>query len=746
LSLKIRDMIPGTGSEKELLEKLTQITLENLENENFGGAELAVHAGMSISTLNRRLHKITSKPTNQFIREIRLKKAMELMMQQTDTAAEVAWKVGFGSPAYFSKCFHNFYGFPPGEARKRMEEGTLPVSDEINTSDKTSASENATEEENEVSLKSGKLNKSYLVFVSVGLSALIIGFAIIYLSKKGEFIYQPAGQERSIAVLPFKNLSSEEDNQYFADGVTEDILNHLFRIGDLRVISRTTSERFRNSKLSTTEIARSMGVNYLLEGSVRKQGDNVRITAQLIDGKTDRHLWSANYDRELADIFLIQSEIAQTIARELKAAITPMEITLIEKVPTENMEAYNYYLIGNDYVWRTIDSQNYSIAISMYSKALELDPEFALAYVRLAICHAHIYWHHFDHDYDRAIKSKEAIDEAIRLDPELPEIHMALGYYNYMYLLDYQKALEEFSLAEARLRNHPECFFMKACVYRRAGDWKSAREKFLLAYKLDPGSAKFAHNTASFFYLLGEFKQSEDFFNKASLLSPAFIYSYYIKSLMYLKWKGNTVQARETIHEALKYREGANHPLIFEMEALFDFFDGQYSQAISFLQSRDIEIIESESHYHHKCFHIASIYRIMGESDLARDYYNSARIALEARLDEYPEDSRLYSSLGKVYAGMGMKEKAITMGKKGVEMMPVEKEAYRGVFRVEDLARIYVMTGEYQEAIKQLDYLLSVPGTLSVKLLLLDPTWEPLWHLPEFKTLAGKYNRDIKYY
>ena len=734
MSLKIRDMIPGTDNEKELLERLTQITLENLENENFGGTELAMHARMSISTLNRRLHKITSKPTSLFIREIRLKKAMELLMQQTDTAAEVAWKVGFGSPAYFSKCFHDFYGFPPGEVRKRMEDRTLPITDE------THSLENAAEEKPGDPLKTGRVKKSHLIFIFIALGALIIGVSIFYFAKKGEFSYQQVGQERSIAVLPFKNLSSEEDSQYFADGIMEDILNHLFRIGGLRVISRTTSERFRDSDLPAPEIARSIGVNYILEGSVRKQDNQVRITVQLIDGKRDRHLWSENYDRNLTDIFHIQGEIAENIARELEVVIAPQENILIKKVPTENMEAYNYYLIGNNYYWRTFDEQDYSIAIAMYSKAIELDPGFALAYTRLAICHASLYWFHFDRSSDRILKTRDAIDEAIRLDPELPEINMALGYYYYWCLLDYQKALEEFDFAERRLRNHPECILIKASVYRRAGDWKSARENFFRACELDPGSTKIAQNTAATLFLLGEFKQAEDFFNKASLLNPTFIEPYYFKSLMYLKWKGNTLQARETINKALKYREGANHPLIFEIEALLDFYDGQYPKAISFLQSRDIEIMENQFYYHHKSFHIANIYRIMGQKDLALKNYDAAHIVLEDKLNENPDDPRLYSALGKVYAGMGMKEQAIDFGKKGVEMMPVEKEAYRGVFRVEDLARIYVMTGEYQEAIKQLDYLLSVPGILSVKLLLLDPTWEPLWNLPEFKTLAGKYN------
>jgi tetratricopeptide (TPR) repeat protein len=322
--------------------------------------------------------------------------------------------------------------------------------------------------------------------------------------------------------------------------------------------------------------------------------------------------------------------------------------------------------------------------------------------------------------------AREAIDAAIILDPEIPETHMALGYYYYRCLLDYEKALEELSMVEKRLRNNPEYFLMKASVYRRSGDWKLARENFLLAYELDPLSTQIAQNTAATFFLLGEFRQSEDFFNQASLLSPTFIEPYYFKSLMYLKWKGNTLQARETINQALKYREATNNCLIFETIALMDLYDGNYQKAISFLQSKDIEIMENQFYYHHKSFHIANIYRIMGETDLARSNYETARIVLEEKLAENPDDPRFYSAQGKVYAGLGIKEKAIEFGKIGEEMMPITKEAYRGIFRVEDLARIYVVTGEYQAAIKQLDYLLSVPTTISVNLLLMDPNWKTI--------------------
>jgi TolB-like protein/AraC-like DNA-binding protein/Flp pilus assembly protein TadD len=728
------------ANEQEFISKLTQITLDHLEDEHFGGKELALAIGMNRSTLYRKMQGITENNISQFIREIRLKKAFDLLQYDNLTAAEVAYRVGFGSPAYFSKCFHDFFGFTPGEVKKKLAEGALPALEETQNADNNFVAEK------KAPVAFGLKKKTYLIAALIVMGVLIFSSVSFLLERKGTFNSRLSIQEKSIAVLPLKNLSDDPDNQYFADGITEDILNHLFRIGDLRVISRTTADRFRDSDLPSHEIAKSMGVNYLLEGSVRKDGDKVRITVQLIDGKSDRHLWSENYDRQLADIFLIQSEIAQTIARELEAVITPQEKTLIEKVPTRNMEAYNYYLIGNNYYWRSYDKQDYSIAISLYTKAIELDPEFALAYIRLAICHSAVYWFHFDRSYERVAKTREAIDAAIRIDHELPEIHMALGHYYYWCLLDYEKALQEFSLAETKLRNNPECIFMKASVYRRAGNWKSAREKLLLAYELDPGSTQIPQNIAATFFLLGEFREAEEFFNKATFLSPTFIEPYYFKTLMFFKWKGNTAQARETINEALKYREGANNPLIFETLALMDLYDGHYQKAISFLQSRDIEIMENQFYFHLKSFHIANIYRIKGKMDSARHYYNAARTVLETRLAENPDDPRFYSALGKVYAGLGMKEKAIESGKKGLALMPIEKEAYRGIFRVEDLARIYVMTGEFQEAIKQLDFLLSVPSTISVKLLLLDPNWEPLWNLPEFKKLADKYSTNRPFF
>jgi len=409
----------GAGNEQEFIGKLKQLTLDHLADEHFGGKELAVALGMSWSTLNRKLQALTGQHISQFIREIRLKKALELLQENNATAAEVAYKVGFGGPAYFNKCFNAYFGFPPGEVKKKMEDGSLPLADENQLTD-ISFSETTS---NSIL---GRLPKPYRIAAFAGLALLILALGIVFLTKKGNLIYLRGGQEKSIAVLPFKNLSPEADNQYFADGITEDILNHLFRISDLRVISRTTAERFRDSELSTTEIAKAMGVNYLLEGSVRKQDDRVRITVQLIDGKSDRHLWSENYDRQLADIFFIQSDIAQNVARELRAVLSPLEIEKLQTPSTTNPEAYNLYLMGRFY-WYKMGPENIEKSIEYYEKAIALDPEFALAFSFLADSYLNkIYY--LTISYEEGLRISESFaQKALAINPDLSEAYVVLG-------------------------------------------------------------------------------------------------------------------------------------------------------------------------------------------------------------------------------------------------------------------------------------------------------------------------------
>ncbi|MBW6499691.1 MAG: helix-turn-helix domain-containing protein, partial [Bacteroidales bacterium] len=468
----------GAGNDQEFIGKLKQLTLDHLADERFGGKELAVAMGMSWSTLNRKLQALTGQHITQFIREIRLQKALELLQENNATAAEVAYKVGFGGPAYFNKCFNDFFGFSPGEVKKKLAEGTLPLAED------PLPAEDIPEAETTVPVKKDRVRRTYRMAAFAATGLLILALVLFFITQKGDFSYQLSEKEKSIAVLPFKNLSHEADNQYFADGITEDILNHLFRISDLRVISRTTAERFRDSELSTTEIAKTMGVNYLLEGSVRKQGDQVRITVQLIDGKSDRHLWSENYDRQLADIFFIQSDIAQNVARELRAVLSPIEIKKLQTPSTTNPEAYNAYLMGRFY-WNRPGLENLEKSFASYEKALALDPEYALAFAGLS--DAYLYKAIYGAiPFEEGLQlAKNSAQKALDIDPNLSEAYVALGGMNILEW-NWKEAHKVLSKAIHLNPNNGQAQYMYGLVLTFLNEKEKALEHLGIAVSLEP--------------------------------------------------------------------------------------------------------------------------------------------------------------------------------------------------------------------------------------------------------------------
>jgi tetratricopeptide (TPR) repeat protein len=487
-----------------------------------------------------------------------------------------------------------------------------------------------------------------------------------------------------------------------------------------------------------------MGVKYLITGAIDREGDSLKVWIKLIDAVKNKLLWSNDYTMGISinQIFSLQSKIAKVIAGELKTVLSPEEIMQIGKRPTENLEAYNYFLRGNNYFWRGYEKQDFEIAIKMYERAIELDPGFAKAYLRLSNCYLQLNWFYNDKNIDRLTKSKEAIDAAYKIDPELPDAYLALGNYYYLGFLDYTQALEKLAIAEKKLMNNPECIFLKANIYRRAGKWSLAKENYLKAFELDPGSPPILHSLSVTFSLLGEYQEAEKYFKKTISINPTFIEAYWQESFMYLKWNGNTIESRATIAEAYKINENLSDPRIFELNVLLDIYDGHYQKALTELSLKDYDIINNQFYINLKSLLYARIYTLLNLPGKASEYFNSARTLLESKIHDDPDDPRLYSAVGIVYAGLGLKDKAIEAGKMGVQLMPVSKEAFRGVFRVEDLARIYVIVGEYDAALEQIKYLLSIPSRLSVKLLLLDPTWKPLWSLPKFKKIINTSSHD----
>ena len=395
------------------IEKLTKLVEAKLANENFGPEELAAEAGMSQSNLNRKLKSFNNQTISQFIREIRLKKAKELLLNEDSTAAEISYRVGFGSPTYFNKCFHEYFGYAPGEMRNHAAE--------IETVERP------------VENLPKKSRQSKILIGLVASLIVLLPLAFFLVNKFS--VFKPVdAKEKSIAVLPFKNMSSDSLNQRQADAMMDNILMNLSKIKDIRVISRTSVEQYRKSDKTAGKIGKELDVAYLLEGSLQKAGNQMRLIVQLIRTKDEDHVWSEHYDRNWEDIFSVQSEVAEKVASELRAAITPEEKQLIRKVPTLNLTAYDFYQRGNEKLARMWEDKigffkTAEQAQKLFLKAIELDSTFALAYSGLAVSYYAMYM-------TSGMKSGNYLDsmfflanKALSFDPKLAEAILTKGDY-----------------------------------------------------------------------------------------------------------------------------------------------------------------------------------------------------------------------------------------------------------------------------------------------------------------------------
>lgn len=589
-------------------------------------------------------------------------------------------------------------------------------------------------------INAGGRHKNKIV-IALGLALAILVTVLLIITKPNWTTEEQA--VRSIAVLPFRNLSNDTSQIYFCDGFMEELLSSLQKVQSFEVRSRISSDQYRGTNKSIPAIGDELNVNYLVEGSVGREGNNLKIWVQLIDAKADKQLWSDEYQREMTieQIYSLQSEIARAIAAELKAVLTPEEIEKIEKRPTENLEAYNLYLQGNYYYWKSYDSQDYNKSIQLYGKVIELDPGFALAYTRLAISYLLQYWFYHNRSDETLRKSKLLIENAFAIDRQMPEAHLAMGYYYYLGFIDYSKALKHLDLVLKEQPGNSEALYLTGCVYRRAGNWQMAKDYFKKACQLNPHSAQINFNTGETYSLLRLYPEALKYYNIALANNPEWTYAYKDLAELYLKMDGQTLRAKEffekTVSRNAAYKQDS---LTLEILIIIQLCEGSYEEALITLYQSKYDIFESQFYYRPKHLYYARIYGLMGKPEQEQAYYDSTRILIENRIVDFPEDQRLYSTLGIAYAGLGLEAKAIAYGEKAVKMLPVEKEAWKGVCLVENLAYIYVLMGKYSEAIERLDYLLSKPGPLSVNILKLDPRWAPLKNLPEFKRLLEKYS------
>ena len=575
-----------------------------------------------------------------------------------------------------------------------------------------------------------KLRKMAMIF-GVVIIIVLSAIAVRFIPQQQA---QPSSKVIRLVVLPFENLGSVED-EYFADGITNDIIARLVDIRSLGVIS---AMQYNNREQSAKQMVKELYVDYILQGTIHREqstdpNSRVRITPQLINTTDDTLVWTKAY--ETTEIVRIQSDIAEQVAQALDIVLLEPERHALKTRPTENMEAYEYYLRGNDYFYRGYLQNDFRIAIQMYEKAVELDPKFALAYTDLSKVHAKMYWFNYDPNEERIAMAKQAVDEAIRLNPDLPEAHIALGFYYYWCHLDYGHALEEFAIARKSQPNNSELLKGIGAVQRRQGKFEQALANFRKVSELAPLSNVAAYNVGHTFMLLRKYQEAESYYERAILLRPDWSDPYARKAELYLRWEGSTEKARAVMERALQNVKSAEDHNIVDMLITLDVYDGNYQQGLDRLSLKS-EDIDGQFHFIPNSLQCAQIYGYMNKDDLAKKYYDEARSILEAKIQERHEDSRFHSSLGIAYAGLGRKEDAIREGKIGVKLHPVSKEAMRGPFRVENLARIYVMVDEHDAAIDELEFLLYKPGWISIPLLRLDPAWDPLCDHPRFKKLV----------
>ena len=580
------------------------------------------------------------------------------------------------------------------------------------------------------------------VFIVSSIVALILAFMLVYFLFINDSESGGSSVERKmIVVLPFENLSSSEDD-YFADGITEEITSRLSEIKQLGVIGRTSATQYKNTNKTIEQIGEELGVDYLLEGTVRwekREGEEsrVRVTPQLIKISDGTHLWTKRYDAVLQSVFDVQSDIADKVAQALNLTLLSSEgVTSTNKL-TDNMEAYDLYLRGSDY-YKRFSEENFGIAEKIFKKCVELDSEFALAYTKLAIINTDFYWYHWDRSEDRLTKAKHYIDRSFELAPESPEVYLALGKYYYHGYLDYDNALDAFQEGLNFDPDNGETIEYIGYVKRRQGKFTEAIEYLEKALEKDPASAIVNHTIGETYMLLRDYQKASEYIEKAIYFTPEWGSPYQYKAKIYLLFNGDISSAKKFLQNNIEIIINEKDRVIETLSEILK-LNGNYEEALDLLSISHSKIFEDQFDFRPVEQLRAEIYYLQGKEKLKNDNYLAAKSIIENRLKDQPEDARMHSALGLVYARLGDKEKAIAEGKKGVELLPVTKEAWRGYFKELDLARIYAIVGEPELAIQKLDYLLSIPGELSVPYIKIDPVWANLLDLPKMKEVLKKY-------
>ncbi|AXT55218.1 helix-turn-helix domain-containing protein [Aquimarina sp. AD1] len=631
-------MTQDSTSNSFLLQAKSAV-LENISNEQFGVSELASKMNMSRSSLLRKIKKQNNLSASQFIREIRLQKAAEMLRETELTASEISFEVGFSNPSYFTKCYREYYGYPPGETKTKKQEESNP--EQTNK-----------EEETKKAVRKNKNINRYIIAITI-----ISIIAIIYFFKDQFTSFESkAYKEKSVAFLPFKNLSEDNSNLYFINGVMESSLNNLQKIKDLRVISRTSTEKYRNNPKNVSEIAEELQVNYLIEGSGQKIGNEVLLSIQLIDANEDSPIWSEQYKYVLDDIFELQNNIAKKIALAIEANVTPKEFALIAKKPTENLVAYDFYLKGLEHQ-NEQSEEGLRKGILNFEKAIEEDSKYADAYAQIAICYFYLDENKIEKKY--VDKLNEYADNALLYDAtsELPLIAKALYYIN----------VNEFKLAipylEKALDYNPNAssvvLFLSVLYSRVVPNTSKYLTYALQGIKLnieanDSVSKSYIYlNLSNALVQNGFTKKASEYIEESLKYNPRNPYSTYLKN--FINYANNKDLKTLTSKMLIEWQKDTTRTDITQELAKMYYFQEDYDNAlfyyekyINILATNKIDLYPAEN------IKIAHTFNKMGFSKKAEQYLSKYKDYLEKDESIYKE-----ASLAMLYLYENMPDKAI---------------------------------------------------------------------------------------
>jgi TolB-like protein/Tfp pilus assembly protein PilF len=574
---------------------------------------------------------------------------------------------------------------------------------------------------------------------------LLILIAVIVSAGAGFFLLPRTvwpKVDKSVAVLPFQNLSSDPQNAYFADGIQEEVLTRLAKIGDLKVISRASTQQYQSEPGNLAEIAKQLGVANILEGSVQKAGDQVRVNVHLVNVQSGSQLWAETYDRKLSDIFVVESEIAKRIAESLQATLTGREQRALAAKPTNNPEAYDAYLRGLAFEARS----NYSSdalfkAIDFYDLAVRLDPNFALAWARLSGVHALLYSNRRDTTIARRDAAKAALENAQKLQPNAPETLLFLGYYQYWVLHDYGMAKATFERVSKKLPGNSEVLYALAAIARSEGHWDESVAYWERGLALNPRNTALLTEVAFTYAALRQFPTAENLYDRALDILP--------NEVSIIALKASIYQAQGNLQEAAKLLAQVNADTNSDVAVRIKLtqwrLERNYTDATRWVQARQDRLrLVSGIDKGTKQLGNALVHRVAGDNAQAKVFAEQARNTIEPLRKEQPDNAFVAAALAVAYAILDEKDSALKEAERAITLVPSSKDRLSGPGFEENLALVEMIIGENSRAISILTRLLQTPyggwlyspAPITPALLRLDPIWDPLRADPAFQKLC----------